>query len=368
MTEAPAFASRTFETAEEARLQRELVFVVPGRLDQLTGGYLFDRHIVEGLRARGRAVRVIELAAMDPRADGTVLAAIADGTPTVVDGLALVNLGEVVVAHARRLRLIALIHGPLAHETGLSPAAAKPVEEHEAALLLRLRGMLCASRKTAAAIQSYGVVPDRIAIAPPGTTKPNQHPRSRRGPVRALLCVANLVPIKGHGVLVAALAQLRDLDWTLLCIGSLERDRATADAVRQAIADTALEHRIFLAGERAPTDVAVAYGAADAFVLPSFHEGYGLVYAEAMANGLPVIATTAGAIPEIVPPSAGLLVPPGDPAALAQALRRVIADVQLATRLAAGSCQASARLPDWPRAIADWEAAFDRLVSLPPPS
>jgi glycosyltransferase involved in cell wall biosynthesis len=354
--------------AGEARLRREPVFVVPGRLDQLTGGYLFDRHIVEGLRARGRVVRVIELAAREQQADEPVLAAVADGTPTVVDGLALANLGEEVLAHARRLRLVALIHGPLAHETGLSPAGAKAAAEREAALLLRLRGILCASRITASAIESYGVDPDRIAIAPPGTAKPNQNPRSRRGPVRALLCVANLVPLKGHGVLVAALAPLRDLDWTLLCIGSVERDRATADAVRQAIAEAGLEHRIFLAGERPPADVTAAYGAADAFVLPSFHEGYGMVYAQAMANGLPVIATTAGAIPEIVPPSAGLLVPPGDPAALAQAVRRVITDPRLATRLAAGSREAGACLPAWPRAIADWEAAFDRLVSLPPPS
>src|SRR5215470_12441393 len=129
----------------------EIAFIVPGRLDQLTGGYLFDRHIVEGLRARGRVVRVIELTACDLRADGAVLAAIADGTPTVVDGLALANLGEVVAPHARRLRLVALVHGPLAHETGLSPAAVKPAAERQSALLLRLRGIICASRQTAAA-------------------------------------------------------------------------------------------------------------------------------------------------------------------------------------------------------------------------
>jgi hypothetical protein len=79
MTEVPAFASRSCEAAGEARLERELVFVVPGRLDQLTGGYLFYRHIVEGLRAHDRLVRVIELAARDPRADGAVLAAVIDG-------------------------------------------------------------------------------------------------------------------------------------------------------------------------------------------------------------------------------------------------------------------------------------------------
>ena len=133
------------------------------------------------MRAAGRC-EVIELAARDSRADEAALAAVADGTPTVVDGLALANLGEVVVAHARRLRLVALVHGPLAHEAGLSPAAAKRAAEREAALLLRLRGVLCASRKTAAAIASYGVSPDRIGIAPPGTAKPNQASEAAAGP------------------------------------------------------------------------------------------------------------------------------------------------------------------------------------------
>ena len=205
----------------------ELVFVVPGRLDQLTGGYLFDRHIVEGLRARGRVVRVIELAGRDPRADGAALAAMADGTKTVVDGLALANLGQKVAAQARRLRLIAFVHGPLAQETGLSPAEATRAAQLEAALLSRFRGVLCPSRRTAATVESYGISPDRIAIVPPGTAKPNRHLRPRRGRVRALLCVANLVPRKGHRVLVEALARIRDLDWRLLCVGSLERDPAT---------------------------------------------------------------------------------------------------------------------------------------------
>src|SRR5215471_9997300 len=106
MTKLPTFASRAPDVAGETPLRRELVFVVPGRLDQLTGGYLFDRHIVEGLRARGRAVRVIELTGGRPKANA-VLAGVADGTNTVVDGLALANLGEVVAAQARRLPVVA---------------------------------------------------------------------------------------------------------------------------------------------------------------------------------------------------------------------------------------------------------------------
>ncbi|HZD27328.1 MAG TPA: glycosyltransferase, partial [Xanthobacteraceae bacterium] len=165
--------------ADKTPLRRELVFVVPGRLDQLTGGYLFDRHIVEGLRARGRVVRVIELTGGRPKANAAVLAGVADGTETVVDGLALANLGEVVAAQAR-LRLVAFVHGPLAQESGLPPAEAKRAAQREAALLSRLRGVLCPSRKTAAAVESYGVSPDRIAIVPPGTVKPNRYLRPRR--------------------------------------------------------------------------------------------------------------------------------------------------------------------------------------------
>ena len=345
----------------------EIAFVVPGRLDQLTGGYLFDRHIVEGLRARGRTVRIIELSERNPKADGPVLANLPDRTKTVVDGLALAHLAEAVTAQARRLRFVAFVHGPLALEGHLGPAAAKVAARREAGLLSRVCGVLCPSRKTAAAVEGYGISAERIAVVPPGTVKPVRPPKPRHALVRALLCVGNLVPRKGHELLVEALARIRDLDWSLRCVGSLERDPATARGVRRRIRAAGLGRRITLVGECPPPSVARAYRAADAFVLPSFHEGYGMVYAEAMAHGLPVIATTAGAIPETVPPHAGLLVPPGDPAALARALRRVIAQPALAAQLATGSRTAGARLPDWPQATVIWERAFDRLAALDPP-
>src|SRR5215831_9379152 len=130
--------SRTCEAIGETWLRREVVFVVPGRLNQLTGGYLYDRHIVEGLRARQRAVRVIEL---PPKGDGSALTVVADGTTAVIDGLALPGLEGAVAAHAARLRLVAFIHHPLAEETGLSRAEAERVSGLEAALLPRFRGI-----------------------------------------------------------------------------------------------------------------------------------------------------------------------------------------------------------------------------------
>jgi glycosyltransferase involved in cell wall biosynthesis len=341
----------------------ELVFVLPGRLDQLTGGYLYDRHVIDGLRSRGHAVKVIELAPNDRQ---TALSELADDTTTVIDGLALPALEQAVLAHWRRLRLVALVHHPLAEETGLSHAAVERLIRLESAALQRCRSVLCPSPRTAAAVKAYGVPSDRIFVIPPGTAKPDRPLRSRRGPVRSLLCVASVIPRKGHQVLVAALARVRDLDWHMLCIGSLDRDPRTARLIRQMISAARLGRRITLAGEQPPRMVMRAYRAADLFVLPSLHEGYGMAFAEAMAHGLPIIATAAGAIPETVPREAGLLVRPGDAAALARALRRMIAGPALAAGLAAGSRAAGGRLPDWRQAAERWEQAMDRLAVLPP--
>jgi len=342
----------------------EFGFIVPGRLDQLTGGYLYDRHIIEGLRSRRRAVRVVEFV---PNDHAALLAEFADGVTVVIDGLALPDLEQAVMAHWRRLRLVALVHHPLAEETGLSHMAAKRLLRLEATTLTRFCGVLCPSQKTAAAVKSYGVSPDRIFVIPPGTAKPHRPLRRRRGPVRSLLCVASLIPRKGHRVLVAALSRIRDLDWQLLCIGSLHRDRRAVGIVRRMISEARLGDRIFLVGEQPPHVVMRAYRAADIFILPSFHEGYGMAFAEAMAHGLPIIATDTGAIPDTVPREAGLLVPPGDAAALARALRRVITQPALASSLAAGSRAAGAQLPDWRQATKRWEEALDLTAAFPTP-
>jgi glycosyltransferase involved in cell wall biosynthesis len=341
----------------------EIAFVVPGALDQLTGGYLFDRHIVDGLRARGRAVRVIELESTPAAA---AFAAFPEGQAVAIDALAFPDMTESLHACATRLRVVAFVHHPLADETGLSPAEARRMATLEAAMLPHCRGVLCASRLTAATVTAYGIPADRIAVTYPGTAKPDIPPARRDRPVRRLLCVGNVIPRKGYRVLIDALTQLRDLDWQLDCIGSLNRDPDEAQRLRKQIESAGLGDRISLRGEQPPAAVAAAYSSADAFVLATHHEGYGMVCAEAMAHGLPQIVTAAGAVPEVVPPEAGLLVPAGDPAALAEALRWLIADPALAGRLAAGARATAVRLPDWPEAVAGWKTEFDRLASLPP--
>ena len=347
-----------------------LALLVPGPLAQLTGGYLFARRVVEGLRTLGRAVTVIELEGRFPDADdvaraaaSAALSALPVGSVAVIDGLALPGFTECLPRETQRLRLIGFIHHPLSRETGLDPGAAQRYAEIEARLWPLLRGAICPSAHTARALVDAGLPAQRVAVVSPGTDKAVAIPDHGRRNALHLLTVGTVTPRKGHLLLVEALVGLRELEWQLTCIGSLERDRAAADALRRAIAEKALGERVVLAGECAPARVSNAYADADVFVLPSYEEGYGMACAEALAHGLPVIATTAGAIPDTVPATASILVPPGDATALREALRHVFVDEHLRSRLAAGAALAATALPDWPTAVRKWASALDRLAT-----
>ncbi len=207
----------------------------------------------------------------------------------------------------------------------------------------------------------------RIAVGAPGT---DPAPRAIGGAeygVPSLLCVATVTPRKGHAVLLDALAGLRDRPWRLHCAGSLARDEATAAAVREATVRHGLADRVVWHGEVDAARLDALYAQADLFVLPSFHEGYGMALAEALARGLPVVSCAAGAIVDTVPATAGVLVPPGDAVALRAALRRVMADAAWRASLAAGARGAGARLPGWPAAVVRFAAVLEAAMEAASP-
>jgi glycosyltransferase involved in cell wall biosynthesis len=344
-----------------------LALVLPGDPLTPTGGYEYERRIVAGLRALDWEVTVHALEGTFPAPTPTARAAaraafarIPDGATVLVDGLALGALPEVAAAEARRLRLVALVHHPLAEETGLEPDRAEALRRSEAVALAAVRWVVTTSSTTARGLARYGVPPERIAVIAPGTD-PAPLAAGSDGPGVALLCVAAVVPRKGHAVLIDALSGLADHDWHLTCVGSLGRSPQTVAALEHRIAALGLAHRVTIrdAVDRATLDA--CYARADVFVLPTFHEGYGMALAEALARGLPVVSTRAGAVPETVPPDAGLLVAPGDPAALRDALARVLDDAALRARLADGARRARARLPDWGTASARLAAALTTM-------
>lgn len=360
-------------TNDPSCLARELVFVVPGDLGSATGGYAYDRRIIAGLRAQGRAVDVVTLDAGFPWPDADALAhaaqqlaAIRDGALVVVDGLAFGAMPGLAERHAARLRWVALVHHPLALETGLAPWQGRALHVSERRALATARAVIVTSAATARELTAYGVQAGRVHVVNPGTDAAPLADGSaaQAGPGGvSLLCVAALVPRKGHAVLIEALHGLRDRAWTLHCVGSMARDAGTAAAVRAAIAGHGLGDRVCLHGELADGEVQAMYRRADAVVLPSHHEGYGMALAEALAHGLPVVSTTAGAIPETVPRSAGVLVPPGDALALRAALAAVLDDPGLRARLAAGARAARAGLPTWPQAVDGFAAALDAVAA-----
>jgi glycosyltransferase involved in cell wall biosynthesis len=277
----------------------ELHVVVPGPLDQLTGGYVYDAHMVAGLRELGWSVHVHNLAGSFPEPDQTALdsmratlGSIEDDALVLIDGLAMGGLPELIEAHAGRLRILALVHHPLAEETGLSGAERRSFAERERRALDSCRGVLVSSPFSARGLQAYGVPAHRVRSVLPGTEWASYAagPGPDADPV--LLCVASVTPRKGHDVLVQALERVRDLPWKCVCVGSLDRDRAHADAVQRRISAAALEERIDFVGERGPNLIREVYHTASIFVLASFYEGYGMALAEHV--GAPVGQNPAG--------------------------------------------------------------------------
>ncbi|HEY4405171.1 MAG TPA: glycosyltransferase family 4 protein [Xanthobacteraceae bacterium] len=329
-------------------------FVVPGDLATPTGGYAYDRRIIGELRALGWQMQVLDIGDSFPRptvaaraAAQRRLAELPGGYPIVVDGLAFGVLAEEAQALAPAHRLVALVHHPLALESGLSAGDSAALHASERAALACARHVITTSPSTAQLlIADFAVPSQRLSIVRPGTDRAPAPARVPR-PMVELLAVGSVVPRKGYDVLVAALAAIHDLAWRLVIAGDRARDPHTARLIDAEIERLGLGSRITFAGAVAPARLMQLYAAADLFVLSSRFEGYGMAYAEAIAHGLPVVGTRAGAVPDTVPAGAGVLVPPDDVDALALVLRRLIESPSERARLSAGARAAAATFPSW---------------------
>jgi glycosyltransferase involved in cell wall biosynthesis len=330
------------------------VLLVPGDLHTPTGGYGYDRRMAQCLRDMGWAVSLLRIDGAWPWPDAATLAeareriaALPDGCCVLADGLAFGVLAEVVAPHAQRLRWVALVHHPLHLETGLDASRAQALRESEAKALALAQRVIVTSAATVADVRALGVPRERVVVVEPGTDTVAPAPPPHKGAGVQLLCVATLVPRKDHEGLLRVLATLTALDWTLHCVGSPTRDPALAQRLQAGTARGPLAGRVHWHGELADDALQARYAAADAFVLASRHEGFGMVINEALVHGLPIVASRAGALAQTVPPAAGVLVPVGDEAAWRVALTAVISDGALRARLATGARAAARQLPSW---------------------
>ncbi|WP_406005809.1 glycosyltransferase family 4 protein [Streptomyces sp. NBC_00637] len=358
---------------------RSVQFVMPGGVDDLanpSGGNAYDRRLCLDLPGFGWRVHQHRVGGSWPRPDAAARADLArtlrefpDGTVVLLDGLVACGVPEIIVPEAERLRLAVLVHLPLGDERGLAPEAAAELDAKERDVLRAVPAVIATSDWAVRRLVSHhGLAPDRVHVAAPGADIAPL--ASGTDGVSRLLCVAAVTPRKGQHRLVEALAAARDLPWSCVCVGGLQQDPEYVARLRALIAGYGLQDRLELAGPKAGAELDAAYASADLMVLTSYAETYGMAVTEALARGIPVLATDVGGLPEAVGRAPdggvpGILVPPEDPAALAVELRGWFGEADVRRRLKAAARGRRAALNGWATTAQSLAGVLGRLSSEP---
>ncbi len=330
----------------------DIGFAIPGDINLPTGGYAYGRKMLQLLPDCGVQAHHLQLAGSFPfpdeadlQATQRICAQLRPDTPILFDGLAYGALPPPIVRTIRS-PIVALVHHPLACETGLTPLQQRRFLAFERHALASAVRVIATSDATARLLmRDYDVAGDKIAIAKPGTT-PALRAQGSGSPIE-LLAVGALIPRKGYTYLIAALADVQYEDWSLTIVGATDHDRRYAAQVREAILESGLRSKITLKGFLSDRELQACFARADVFVMPSLFEGYGMVLTEAVARGLPIVSTTGGAIAETVPDDVAIKVEPGNSAALADALNRVLSSFELRQNLSEASWSIGRQLPRW---------------------
>jgi glycosyltransferase involved in cell wall biosynthesis len=342
------------------RAMNTVTVVVPDSIDDPalpSGGNTYDRRISHGLAETGWSVYERPVPGPWPWPDAaanvtlaSVIAAVPDGGLVLLDGLIASAAPEVLVPESRRLRLVVLVHMPLG-DAVLGADVAASVRTRECAVLSAAAAVIATSTWTRVwLLDRYALRPDQVHVAEPGVDAAELAPGTADG--SELLCVAAVTPNKGHDVLLAALAMLPDLPWRCVFVGTLARDPDFVERLRRQAGTSGVGDRVTFAGPRIGADLDLSYAAADLLVLASRAETYGMVVTEALARGLPVVATAVGGLPDALGRAAdgslpGVLVPPEDATAFAAALRCWLGDAALRQRLRRAAEERRSTLSRW---------------------
>lgn len=344
---------------------RRAAFAIPGDITTPTGGFIYERRLLESLQSQGRDVQHLRLGATFPdpsardMADAIMqLNTLSADRAVILDGFISATLDTDALA-ALHVPTVAMVHHPLALETGLDDERREHLYQTERANLAHIDHVLVPSPTTAAMLTgSYDVAAERITIARPGTERPGCARAQVTPPL--ILSVGILHPRKGHDVLLKALERLMDLDWTAVIVGK-SYDAKHAAEVERLHEYLGLGSRVRLAGYVPDKELASLYGRASVFALATRYEGYGLVFDEALAHGLPIVSCHVGAVPNTVPSAAGHLVEADDHVSFADALKDLLSDKAGYRKRADAALVAGRELPTWADTARTAGSVLDRL-------
>ncbi|MEV2215632.1 glycosyltransferase family 4 protein [Streptomyces sp. NPDC050997] len=358
---------------------RSVHFVLPGGVDDPaapSGGNAYDRRVSLDLAGFGWQVHkhAVDGSWPSPGAAARtelarVLRELPDDTVVLLDGLVACGVPEIVVPEAERLRLAVLVHLPLGDETGLDPAVAADLDAREREVLRAVPAVIATSDWAVRRLVSHhGLAPERVHVAAPGADIAPL--ASGTDGVSRLLCVAAVTPRKGQHRLVEALATVTDLPWSCVFVGGLGHDPEYVAGLRALISEHGLQDRLRLAGPQSGAVLDASYASADLMVLASYAETYGMAVTEALARGIPVLATDVGGLAEAVGRAPdggvpGILVPPEDPAALAAELRGWFGEADVRRRLKAAARGRRAALGGWATTARSLAGVLGRLPNAP---
>lgn len=328
----------------------KVYFAVPGSINTESGGYRYDRKLISQLREIGVEIEILELGASFPHpskdhlfAAQQKLISLPKEAVLLADGL-LYGALETEIVRAIQARVVALVHHPLAEEPGLADALRARFFDLERENLALADAVVTTSEFTARVLEDrYDLERERISVVLPG--RDFEPLESSAQTPQLILSVGIYVPRKGHDVLIHALSLLKHLHWQCVIVGS-ELDPDYSKILRQLVLELGLESRVELVGFISDERLRELYSKASVFALATRYEGYGMVFNEALAQGLPIVSTNAGAVPRTLG-DAGLTVPSDSPEAFAAALKQVLQDSNLQAQLSSKALAKLASIPAW---------------------
>lgn len=348
----------------------KILFIIYGSINQISGGYIYDKIVINFLRIKGDTVDILELKKIpyllspfqvfnhklmkvffskrkrsyydniiiDELTHPSVFLSVAlkrKNTPPVITLVHLLKTSEPISLF---LKLIAIYFEKILLNNSDSIIVNSITTEQIVKTKLRNRIPIhiCKPGK-----DTLSEVKSQVSLIEPNGAfnKPTR-----------LLITANVIPRKGYDLLILALSKLLDLNWELKIAGNETVDKSYKKKIEHLISQFGMSNRITFVGVLHGKALAQLYQVVDIFVYPTRYEAYGISLAEAVSFGLPFVAFKSGAIQEVVH-NRGLLVETGDIVGFQRYLRKLISDSDFRRKMAEISLEVSKSLPTWEETV-----------------